>query len=127
MGKFDAFCDNGITNPSQAEFGELPRTISDISNVERSGAKKLKEQSVVEKYRSVYLEKYVKGVNRRRHRKKLFVVPVFHVSRRPDNPFNVKNAVQNLKRKQMTCPADKTSDQNLLSPDGDKVYCKFMN
>lgn len=87
-----------------------------VGTCDKSNAKteKLRKLSVIQKYRSAYLKRYVyaKGVKYcRRRPKKTFVIPVFHVKRKPDNPFNVKNIVDNL-RKQLTGPLQKISEDN---------------
>lgn len=89
------------------------REICDISNANL--LKKSTKLSITQKYRSAYLKKYIysKGVNYYRRFKKTFVIPVFPVTRRPDNPFNVKNIVDNLKKNQNAAdPLNRISAQN---------------
>lgn len=102
------------------------RTIGDTSNDKQFKSEKLRKLSAVQKYRSSCLRRYVyaKEVKRCRRRKKTFVIPVFHVQRRPDNPFNVKNVVQNLRNYQMTSPSHKLSEQNQQLHVGKEVPCK---
>lgn len=102
------------------------RTICDISNVKQCKSEKLRKLSAIQKHRSTCLRRYVyaKEVKRCRRPKKTFVIPVIHVQRRPDNPFNVKNVVQNLRNVQMTCPSSKISEQNQHLSDAEEACCK---
>lgn len=123
MEKCGVFCDS--SSPITTELTTEKCTTSE-SNVEQSKSEKLRKLSEIQKYRSTYLKRYVyaKEVNRRRHFKKTFVVPAFHVKRKPDNPFNVKNVVQNLRKGQMTSPANRISDENQHLSVGEKDSCK---
>lgn len=102
------------------------RAICDTANVKQCNSEKLRKLSAIQKYRSTCLRRYVyaKEVKRCRRFKKTFVIPVFHVQRRPDNPFNVKNVVQNLRNVQMTSPSNKISEQNQDLSVAEEACCK---
>lgn len=127
-------CNNNTTNQSVEKCTPTAtlkadrkgiRTICDISNVERNRSERLKKPSIVRKYHSVYLKKYVwsKGVRHYRRYKKAFVIPVIHVLRRPDNPFNVKTVVESLKKKEKTSPMHKMTDNNNEHPSANEELC----
>lgn len=130
-GIYDSFSHNN-TAKQTVEKGtstakrNIFRTICDIANVERCRSEKLRKPSVVRRYRSVYLKKFVwaRGVRHYCRYKKAFVIPVIRVARRPDNPFNVKTVVENLRRKQMTIPEHKTIDNNERLSVSEELCCK---
>lgn len=126
------FCDSYSqkSTTSQPSSAEACRTILRADSVrpicDTPKSDKLRKISDNLKYRSACLKRYVyAGVKhcRRRHNK-TFVIPVIHVLRRPDNPFDVKNVVENLKKDQMT---NKISETNQQLPNGhpeEEFYCK---
>lgn len=80
------------------------RTIFDKFNVGSPKSHNSRKSIGVREYHSVNFRRHVykNGVKCYRRPRKTFFIPVFHVSRRPDNPFNVKKVVQKLKKKLMT-------------------------
>lgn len=136
MEKCGELCDSHSHNTSKLsaknciilrENQDSVETICDqTTNATQCKSEKLRKRSVIQKYRIAYLKRYVyaKGVKRYRRPKKAFIIPVIHVSRRPDNPFNVKIVVENLRKDQMTCPLNTMSETNQHLPIGDEECCK---
>lgn len=138
MENFDKCCDSNSvittkTNGSSEKCAilkktskEYSRTIFGKSSADRSEQpeNKLKKWQIVPKYRSVYLKRYVyrNGIKCKRRAKKTFIIPVFPVTRRSDNPFNVKDAVQNLRRRLMTNPLSSINDRHMTI--GANLSCK---
>lgn len=107
-------CLSNIPKKSTKKCLKLRKGKRDICDTSNANSINLsKKLSVIQKYRSAYLKKYIysKGVNYYR-RKKTFIIPVFPVTRRPDNPFDVKNIVDNLKKNQVTGSLRRITAQN---------------
>lgn len=128
MEKCGALCDSYSSHKNCVILRESQDSVQTIcdrtTNDTQCKSEKLRKRSVIQKYRCAYLKRYVyaKGIKRCRRPKKAFIIPVVHVTRRPDNPFNVKIVVENLRKDQMTCPSNKISETNL--PIGNEECCK---
>lgn len=125
MGKCVKFCDSKRSTKKCTILRKNKRDDT-TRNFDKFKSERLRKLNVVQKYRTACLKRYVytKDVNRCRRPNKTFLIPVFHVQRRPDNPFNVKNVVEVLRKDQMTSPSNRISEQNQNLPVGEDICCK---